>query len=264
MVRGGQLGYNGRMSLKVKAVCRYDGTPFAGWQVQRGERTVQGEIERALEQVTGTSIRIAGAGRTDAGVHALGQVFSADLPDGTDLPDLTRSLRKMLAPEVGIGDLEPMPEDFHASFSSTGKRYAYVLFSGEAPDPFGARYAWHVPREIDRGRLLEMLGRITGERDFAGFCSSGSSAKTTIRTVYSAALREGPIVGPGDSQNYLRIEFHGGGFLYKMVRNITGTLVDIARGQTPPERLEELLQSPSPYHGFTAPAHGLFLTEVLY
>lgn len=252
------------MPVTIKARCRYDGTDFAGWQVQPGQRTVQDELEQALSRIVGQQVRIAGSGRTDAGVHALGQYFSAKLPDEAPVEDLARALSKMLGPEIRVETVERVSDDFHASYSSIGKRYRYAFYSGPLPDPFGARYAWCLPWELDRGLLRASLDALTGEHDFAGFCSSGSSAKTTVRTIYSIQEREGPVVGPADAPAYWHLEFHGSGFLYKMVRNLTGTVIDIARGQTRPERLRELLEAPAPYHGFTAPAHGLFLAAVDY
>ena len=249
---------------QLKAIVRYDGTDFAGWQVQPEERTVQGVIEAALEQIAGGPTRIAGAGRTDSGVHALGQVFSFAW-DGAEPPEkLRRSLSQMLGPEIRIVSVEPVSEKFHAQRSASSKRYGYVIRRAAEPDPFSARYAWTVPWEIDRDCVAGLAARFVGEHDFAGFCSSGSSVETTVRTIHSIELKPGGLVGPVDDADAWRIEFHGNGFLYKMIRNLVGTVIDIARGQTPESRLDELLQAPAPYLGYTAPAHGLFLMKVIY
>ena len=252
------------MEQTIKAVVRYDGTDFSGWQVQPGQRTVQGAIEGALETMAGQPVRIAGAGRTDAGVHALGQVFSCRWPGPKPLEELRRSLSQMLGPEIRIESLEAAPDDFHAQRSATGKRYAYAISQSSEADPFTDRYAWTVPWDIDRDAVTEIAQRVSGQHDFAGFCSSGSSVETTVRTIHSVVLLDGPAVGPMDAAGTWRIEFHGNGFLYKMVRNLVGTIIDIARGQTPGSRLDELLHAPAPYHGFTAPAKGLFLAGVEY
>ena len=252
------------MEQTIKAVVRYDGTDFSGWQVQPGERTVQGVIEEALERIAGQHVRIAGAGRTDAGVHALGQVFSCRWTGTDALEKVRRSLSQMLGPEVRIESIEAVPDDFHASYSAKSKRYVYIVSQAKEPDPFQERYAWTVPWDIDAQHVHDLVQGLVGEHDFAGFCSSGSSVETTVRTIYSAEVRPGAVVGPVDADNVWRIQFHGGGFLYRMVRNMVGTLIDIARGQTPETQLQDRLNAPAPYHGFTAPAKGLFLTGVEY
>jgi len=248
----------------IKAVVRYDGTSFAGWQVQPDLRTVQGEIEAALSQIASTPIRVHGAGRTDAGVHALAQVCSFQWPSGLPLTNLRRSLSKMLGPEVCVVHVEEVAQDFEARKSAQGKRYAYALSFKREPDPLSARYAWSVPWMIDTDRLAELASRFVGEHDFAGFQASGASVKSTVRIIHAIDLERGGIVTPSDASGLWRLVFHGNGFLYKMVRNITGTLIDVGRGFLPESRIEELLVSPGPFRGYTAPAHGLALLEVIY
>lgn len=248
----------------LKAVIRYDGATYAGWQVQPDETTVQGCIEAALSRLAKGPVRIHGASRTDAGVHAFGQVFSWQWPREASLRRLQRSLCKMLGPRLRIESIEPAPDGFHARKSAHSKRYAYVLHLTRHPDPFLHRYAWAIPWELDLALLDALAARITGTHDFAGFQCRGSSCGQTVRTLFSVSRRPGPIVGPQDLPGVWRLELHGDGFLYKMVRNLVGTLVYIARGNLPPEHLETLLHRPGPYHGYTAPPHGLFLKEVLY
>ena len=257
-------GYNGAMEQTLKATVRYDGTDFAGWQVQPGQRTVQGVIEDALATMAGQPVRIAGAGRTDSGVHALGQVFSCRWSGAKSVEELRRSLSQLLNPEIRVEEVSVVPDDFHAQHSALGKRYAYAVCHAREQDPFLAQYGWTVPWEVNLAYVADLAQRVVGEHDFAGFCSSGSSVETTVRTIQSAEVREGPIVGPTDAAGAWRLELHGNGFLYKMVRNIVGTIADIARGQTPEARLNELLNAPAPFHGYTAPAKGLFLVEVEY
>ncbi len=252
------------METCLKAVVRYDGTGFAGWQVQPGERTVQGAIEEALSRIASRPVRIHGAGRTDAGVHALAQVFSCRWPGTPDPQRLRRSLSSMLSPEIRVEALEAVSPEFHARKSAVGKRYAYTLSLSREPDPFSARYAWCLRREIDLDRVQELVRRLEGEHDFAGFRSSRASTKTTVRTIHRIELRPGGVVAPFDAQHLWTLHFHGNGFLYKMVRNITHTVVDIARGRIPESRLDELLRSPGPFQGHTAPAHGLALVAVEY
>lgn len=252
------------MDRNVKATVRYDGTSFSGWQIQTDQRTVQGEIEMALSRIASTPIRVRGAGRTDAGVHALGQVCSFQWPSDRPLEGLRRSLSKMLGPEVRVVCVEEVAADFEACKSARSKRYAYALSLTREPDPLSVRYAWSIPWEIDTGRLAELASRLVGEHDFAGFQASGASVKRTVRTIYSIDLERGGLVTPCDASDLWRLMFHGNGFLYKMVRNITGTLIDVARGALPESRIDELLASPGPFHGYTAPARGLALLEVIY
>ncbi|MBI5091171.1 MAG: tRNA pseudouridine(38-40) synthase TruA [Candidatus Hydrogenedentes bacterium] len=248
----------------LKAIVRYDGVNFAGWQVQPDTRTVQGELESALSRIASRPIHVHGAGRTDAGVHALAQVASFDWPDGLPCERLRRSLSRMLSPDLRVDALHEARPGFHARKSATGKRYAYTLSLAHEPDPFTARYAWRVPIDLDLSLVERLAQRLIGTHDFAGFQAGGAGAHTTTRTVHAITLHEGGIIGPVDARGLWRLEFFGAGFLYKMIRNITGTLVDIARGAIPESALDERLASPGPFLGRTAPAHGLVLVEVLY
>ncbi len=251
------------METTLKGTVRYLGTNFAGWQVQDHERTVQGELEAALSRIASRPIRVQGAGRTDAGVHALGQVFSCAWP-GAFPTRLRHSLSQMLAPEIRVTALEAAPSDFNARFSAVSKRYVYSLDLGREADPLAAPYAWHVPFALDMEMLSRMLPRIEGKRDFAGFQSSGTQIHNTVRTIFSVRLERGGMAGPADAGALWRIEFHGDGFLYKMVRNLTGTLVEIARGRFPGAFLDACLASPGPFLGHCAPAQGLAMAEVIY
>lgn len=248
----------------LKAVIRYDGTGFAGWQVQPGQRTVQGVIEDALNSMARLPIRIHGAGRTDAGVHALAQVFSFQWPAAESYNGLAKSLSKMLGPEIRVDRVEEAPDGFNARTWAVGKHYAYALYPSAHPDPFLHRYAWRVNPSTDLGQIRALLEHIEGRHDFAGFQGSKSSVTSTVRTIHEATLREGAVVGPCDANPVHHIRFHGDGFLYKMVRNLTGMLVEIARGRMPEEALHERLNAPAPYHGHTAPGRGLTLLGVDY
>jgi tRNA pseudouridine38-40 synthase len=249
----------------VKAVLRYFGAPFAGWQVQPGLPTVQGAIEAALEQIARKHVRVHGAGRTDAGVHALGQVCSFEWQDGYDLERLRRSLCGMLSPDVSCVGIEWAPPGFHARKSAKSKRYAYTLRFARDEDPITREFVWTVSDRINLDRLAALCVRFEGERDFAGFqCSGAGETRGSVRTLYGVRLLEGGVFQPIDARHVWRIEFHGSGFLYKMVRNITGTLLDIGRGRLPESEIDQIFSSRGPYRGFTAPAHGLALLEVTY
>jgi len=252
------------MGQRIKAVVRYDGTDFAGWQVQPETRTVQGAIEEKLALIAGGPVRICSAGRTDSGVHALAQVFHCDWPVAVPLEDLRRRLSQMLVPEIRIESIEAVAEDFHAQWHAKSKRYAYSICQGREPDPFTRRYTWRILPDVNRARVREIAQRVVGTHDFGGFCSKGVDIEDTVRTIHSVEILEGPVVGPRDARDHWRIEFEGDGFLYKMVRNLVGTFVEIAREKIPDSTIEEILRTPKYYTGFTAPACGLFLVDVSY
>lgn len=252
------------MAFNYRALVQYDGAAFSGWQVQPNARTVQGAIEAALATILQREARIIGAGRTDAGVHALGQVFSFQSDDEISADRVRRSLTQMLGPDVRVVHLDTAPNDFHAQYSATGKRYSYVFSRANEPDPFTYRYAWHVPHEIDPDTVSRLAQDFVGEHDFAGYQGGGASVQDTRRTVHSITFRDEGVVGPAHGRDLWRLDFHGTGFLYKMIRNIVGAVVDVARGYEDESRLRERLASAGPFRGHTAPAHGLFLVEVEY
>lgn len=251
------------MGCTLRGTVRYDGGGFAGWQVQPHARTVQGVLEAAMSRIANQPVRVQGAGRTDAGVHAMGQVFSCNWP-GPFPPRLRGALARMLRPEVLVTELAEAPPGFNARFDAVGKRYAYSLDLGRDPDPFAARYAWHVHGALDVDLLRGLLPKLAGTHDFAGFQSTGSAREHTTRTLFRVELLPGAVCGPCGGANLWRLELHGDGFLYHMVRNIAGTLVEIARGRFEPEFLDACLESPGPFRGHCAPAHGLTLMSVDY
>jgi tRNA pseudouridine38-40 synthase len=257
------LTYNAPMSHTLKGTVRYLGTNFAGWQAQDDQRTVQGEIEAALSQIASQPVRIQGAGRTDAGVHAMGQVFSCQWP--RPVPQTLRhALSRMLEPEIQITALEEVEPDFNARFSAKAKRYCYTFNFSREMDPFSAPYSWQVPYRVDLDRIASLLPELEGTHDFAGFQSTGCQMKTTVRTLYSVRLVRGGIVGPVDGADLWHLEFFGNGFLYKMVRNLSGTLVEIGRGRFELAFIAEALSGGGPFVGHCAPAQGLVMKEVHY
>lgn len=258
------VGYNARMECTVKGIVRYDGTDFSGWQIQPNQPTVQGKIEQALATIAQKPIRVIGSGRTDAGVHALAQVISFKWPANSPPDSLQRSLTKMLGPEISVVEILTAPDDFHPIYASKSKYYTYVFSTTPEEDPFTARYAWSPPWLMDRARFGELAQHVVGEHDFAGYCSSGSSVEDTVRTIHSIKVKEGGVLQSCDREDLWQVTFHGNGFLYKMVRNIVGTVADATRGNIPAELLRERLRAPAPFKGFTAPPNGLFLTKICY
>ena len=246
----------------LKGIVRYDGTDFSGWQRQDNFRTVQEELEKVLSKIANEPVTINGAGRTDSGVHALGQVFSCQWPRPLN-HRLRHAVSTLLSPEIQVVSLEEVEEGFHAQFNAVSKRYAYSFSLNREVDPLAARYIWNVPFKIDLDCIQRLLPQLEGTHDFAGFQSTGHQLRTTVRTLHSAKLVQGAAIGPMDAENVWRLEFHGNGFLYKMVRNLTGTLMEIARGRFPESFLQEQLKEDT-FYGHCAPAQGLTMVEVSY
>lgn len=241
----------------IKVTIAYDGTGFVGWQRQDTGESIQGLIEDALAKIEGGVVTLHGAGRTDAGVHALAQVASARLAAEIDDETLTRALNANLPPTIRIDRVETMPDDFHARFSAAGKTYEYRIWNGPAVPPFVRLYTWHVPQPLDVVKMDAASRAIVGEHDFAAFQGTGSRTHTTVRRVTSAGWRaDGPAV---------TFTISGEGFLRHMVRSLAGTLVEIGHGRRPVDDLARLVDSPARADaGRTAPPHGLFLVSVLY
>jgi len=237
----------------------YDGTEFLGWQLQpRGGRTVQGVLEEALSRLAGgPRVAVFGAGRTDAGVHALGQVASFDLPREIAAGELRRALNGLLPEDVRALEAAPVPPGFHARKCASGKLYRYELDCGGVQLPQRRRFAGFVPRPLDEDAVRAAAALYLGRRDFASLASSGGSAKTTVRTVHRS---EAAFAGSA-----LVYEAEADGFLRKMVRSMVGGLVAAGQGRVPVEALARALESrdrrawPAP-----APARGLTLVRVLY
>src|SRR5499427_168340 len=241
----------------VKLTIAYDGTGFVGWQRQETGESIQGLIEDALAKIDGGLVTLHGAGRTDAGVHALAQVASARIGASLDDDTLERALNANLPPAIRVNAVESVPDDFHARFSATGKTYEYRIWNGPAIPPFIRLYAWHVPQPLDVMKMNDAARAIVGEHDFAAFQGTGSRTHSTVRRVRSAAWR-----ADGSAVTF---EISGEGFLRHMVRSLAGTLVEVGHGRRPAGDLARLIAAPERADaGRTAPPQGLFLVSVLY
>ena len=244
----------------LKLILAYDGTPFVGWQRQARGASIQGLIEDALRPIEGGPVAVHGAGRTDAGVHALGQVASFNLTASIEPDRLRRALNTILPFEVRVLDAEEMAGDFHARFSAKGKVYEYRIDNAPIASPFLRRYTWHVTPALDVDAMAVAAGALRGTHDFAAFQGSRTNVHSTERTIHRLEWSRGP--GPGDP---LVMEVEGNGFLRHMVRNIAGTLVGIGHGRWPPGQIDRILASRERAKaGATAPPQGLFLKRVLY
>ena len=244
----------------LKITLQYDGTNYVGWQRQATGTSIQGLLEDALEPIAGTRITVHGAGRTDAGVHALAQVASAAFPAALESPVLTRALNAVLPSDVRVLSIEDVSAEFHARFSALGKTYEYRIVNASIVSPFLVRYVWHVPTDLDLDGMKSAATHLVGAHDFAAFQGAGSDVGSSQRTIKAIEWNdeEGPDVP-------LVIRIQGDGFLRHMVRNIAGTLVEIGVGRWTPNRIVEILASRDRSQaGATAPAQGLFLVRVEY
>ena len=265
----------------VRLTVAYDGTDFFGWQVQPGTRTVQGALQEAIEQLTGERRTVVAAGRTDAGVHALGQTCHFRTHTPTPADRLGPALRPHLPPDVTAFAGRDVPPGFHSTRDAAGKTYRYVILNSREPDPLARRFAWRVRPDakgvgLDVDAMRTAAAHIEGTHDFACFQSAGSPRPDTVRTVRRLTLTRAPgwpawspVSGDEPDGNaggpFLSIEVTGDGFLYNMVRAIAGTLAEVGQGKRPPGDLKTLIDSRDRTRaGPTAPPQGLYLVRVDY
>ncbi len=241
-----------------KIIIEYDGSAYHGWQRQATDRTIQGEIENALMTMTGNRVTVIGSGRTDAGVHAYGQVANFRCNTSLGAEVFQNGLNGLLPEDIVIRSCEAAPEKFHARYDVTSKTYHYRILNRRLPDAIFRQYAWHIRKKLDLNAMQSALHYIVGCHDFKAFEGSGSPRSSTVRCVMNA-----DVVETDDEYPVFKIE--GDGFLKFMVRNIVGTLVDAGLGKITPSDFKRILASRDRnLAGITAPAHGLFLMEVKY
>lgn len=243
----------------VRLIVRYDGTDLSGWQRQRGVRTVQEELERAASAMAGEPVRVHGAGRTDAGVHALAQVAAfhttANIPPKGWLFGLT----SLLPPDIAVREARWVPDGYDPRRVSAGKRYRYLILAARVRDPLLRHRAWHVYDPLDYEAMARAAQQLVGRHDFRAFRASDCERISTVRHLFRVALRK----GYADNPELVALEVEGTAFLKHMVRIIAGTLVDIGRGRLPESIVPELLASGDRTRaGVTAPPQGLYLDEV--
>jgi len=262
------------MSRILKLTLAYDGTQFAGWQRQDGLRSVQQEIEAALAEIEGGPVAVAAAGRTDAGVHALGQVATTCVT-GVHTPDTyRRALNAKLPEDVRVLAVEEAPEAFHARFAPSIKAYRYTIWNSRLPPLLARPMVWHVSFALDVPAMREAAALVVGTHDFGAFRARGSAVRTSTRTIVDSVIQEAavspgwpldPDPDPARPVRLITYDVCGRGFLRQMVRILAGTLVDIGRGRRPPDEMRRLLEAGARVEaGETAPAAGLALRSVRY
>jgi tRNA pseudouridine38-40 synthase len=253
---------------KIKLLIEYDGTTYHGWQIQNDEMTVQGIIADRVQRITGTPSGVLGASRTDAGVHALGQVAVFRTDSRLDAGTIKKALNAVLPQDIRILEAAEVDDSFHPRDAAVKKSYFYIIVNQRVSSAFFFRYAWTVPQDLDLNAMAEASKALRGRHDFAAFMGAGSDVRDTVREIYSLSIERldsvdfmtGCLRG-----NFIKIWAEANGFLRHMVRNIVGTLVETGRGRIPARRMTEILQSRDRrLAGQTAPAKGLFLERIVY
>lgn len=246
-------GYMKRIRLTVS----YDGTAYCGWQVQPNGITIEEVLNQALTRLTGKKVAVTGASRTDAGVHARGNVAVFDTDCRIPPDKIAYALRSLLPEDIAVICSEEVPGDWHPRYQNSVKTYQYQILNQKMPDPLRRRDTWHVSFPLDLGQMKKAASFLTGCHDFKSFCSIHTGVKTTVRTIYELTVDK--------CGNMITIRISGNGFLYNMVRIIVGTLVDVGRGFCTPDDVKRILNAKNREQaGATAPAHGLVLERISY
>lgn len=242
----------------IKIIIEYDGKNFAGWQNQPNKVSIQGEIEKAIKEITGEDVDLIASGRTDAGVHALAQTANFHTESNLPAEKFTYALNAKLPKSIIVKSAEEVDERFHSRYNCKGKTYRYIINNNEFPSALDRYREFHMPYKLDIEAMKKALSKFLGEHDFKGFKSSGGNPKkTTVRTLTRCEMieKDGKII----------IELTGDGFLYNMVRIICGTIVDVGLGKINEAEIEDIIASGDRTRaGKTLPPHGLYLLNVYY
>lgn len=245
------------MLRNIKLTISYKGTAYAGWQFQKNAPSIEEALLDAIGQVTGETVKLYGAGRTDAGVHAEGQVANFTTASRIPSERFSLALNTKLPRDIRVVESQLVPEEFHSRYSAIGKIYAYTLYTAPIESPFYWDYIWHIREVLDLRAMDTAARAFCGEHDFRGFMSTGSAVKSTVRRIDTLTIEDhGPEI---------QLTFQGNGFLYNMVRIITGTLVAVGMGKIKAEDIPGIIESGDREQGgITAPAQGLMLKKVIY
>jgi len=241
----------------IKLTIEYDGKKFNGWQKQPDKLNIQGEIENAIKEITGEEVDLIGSGRTDAGVHAFGQVANFKTNSNLPIEKFAIAINSKLKKSIIVKQAEEVEERFHSRYNAKKKTYRYVINNSKQGTAIYRDLECHIPMNLNIQEMKKASKYFEGEHDFKAFKASGTSSKSSIRTIYKAE-----VIAEGDR---IKIELTGNGFLYNMVRIISGTLVDVGLGKIKPEEIPCIIESGDRSKaGKTLPAHGLYLVEVKY
>jgi tRNA pseudouridine38-40 synthase len=253
---------------QIKLILQYDGTGYSGWQVQAQGTTIQGLLEKALAEITGSPTRLTGAGRTDAGVHAFAQTAAFSTISEHEADVFLRALNAKLPDDIRVISSEEVPEDFHPRYSAHNKTYSYLISFHGLYAVFLKRYSWHMSYSLNYDALKEGAVYLMGEHDFSSFRASGCSSKHPLRKIIHLQIKKldsVDFIGFQCNAPLIKISITANAFLRHMVRNIVGTLVEIGRGKIPPEQMKTILEARDRrIAGKTAPACGLFLEKIQY
>ena len=242
----------------IKLVIEYDGKDFNGWQKQPTKLNIQGEIEKAIKQITGEEVDLTASGRTDAGVHALGQVANFKTNSNIPIEKIPIALNSNLKKSIVIKSAEEVEERFHSRLNFKRKTYRYMINNSKYGTAIYRNLETHIPMKLDIQKMQEAVKYFEGEHDFKAFKASGTSSKSSVRTIYRAE-----VIDAGNERIY--IELTGNGFLYNMVRIIAGTLVEVGLGKIEPNEIKTIIESKKRENaGKTLPPQGLYLVKVEY
>ena len=241
----------------IKLTIEYDGKDFNGWQKQPTKLNIQGTIEQAIKQITGEDVNLNASGRTDAGVHALGQVANFKTNSKIPIEKFAIAINSKLKRSIVIKQAEEVDERFHSRLSCKRKTYRYIINNSPEGTAIYRNLETHIPQKLDVEKMKKAVKYFKGEHDFKAFKASGTSSKSSIRTIYEANVYQ--------ENEKIMIELTGNGFLYNMVRIIAGTLVEVGLGKTEPEKIPEIIQEEKRENaGKTLPPNGLYLVKVMY
>lgn len=250
------------MSQNYKITVQYEGTRYNGWQKQGNTSdTIQGKLEAILTRMAQVPVEVHGSGRTDAGVHAMGQVANFHLPDGCggDADSIMAYMNRYLPEDIAVTAMEQAPERFHSRYNAVKKVYLYQIETGQKRDVFTRRMQYGLGRKLDVESMKKAAGLLCGTHDYKSFCGNRKMKKSTVRTVYSVTVRQDP------GSSVIALSFVGDGFLQNMVRIMTGTLIEVGLGERTWESMSQVLAAQDRQAaGATAPAEGLCLAGVLY
>lgn len=245
------------MKRNIKLKIAYDGTDFCGWQIQANQRTVQGEIERALKQIHGKQIRLTGSGRTDSGVHANGQIANFYTDSHIPSEKYKHALNSLLKNDLYITESTEVSQDFHARFNAKERIYYYYIKTENACLPNNSRYCWCISQKPDINRLNRLAAPLIGIHNFSTFTAAGDNSSSKTRNIYSAGFYP--------HKGFIIFKISGNAFLWKMVRSITGTIIELESKKALAQDMKKILKSKDRKQaGTTAPARGLFLDRVNY